>query len=104
MAGDFCSLIVALLLCLLWVIVLWDHGQHTQFDRSSATAIRQRLLKPRTPDDCPTCRCPQAKPAPAPPVKLIRFSRQAVTWVSSCDLFQNLTPPFKAQRRLIAEG
>ncbi len=37
-------------------------------------------------------------------VMLIRFSRQAATWVSSCNLFQNLTPPFKAQRRLVAEG
>ena len=53
MAEGVCSLIVALLLCVLWGMVVWDRRYHSQMDKSSATAIRQRLLKPRTPDDCP---------------------------------------------------
>ncbi|MDQ5851984.1 MAG: hypothetical protein M3380_07930 [Chloroflexota bacterium] len=69
MAGGVCSLIVALLLCVLWVIVLWDRRYHAQLDKSSATAIRHRLLKPRTPDACPACRRQPVRPAraPAPP-------------------------------------
>ncbi len=69
MAGDISSLIIALLLCLLWLMVLWDRRQLTQLDSSSAPAIRHRLLKPRTPDDCPACRRQVVRPArvPAPP-------------------------------------
>ncbi|MDQ5850591.1 MAG: hypothetical protein M3380_00690 [Chloroflexota bacterium] len=69
MAGGVCSLIIALLLWVLWVIVRWVRGHHAQLERSSATAIRQRLLKPRPPDDCPACRHQPARPVltPAPP-------------------------------------
>jgi hypothetical protein len=73
MAGGVGSLIIALLLCVLWVIVLWARRHHAQLDRASAAAIRQRLLKPRTPDDCPACRHhpgrPPAAPAPPPAVR-----------------------------------
>ncbi len=56
MAGGGCSLIIALLLCVLWVIVCWALAD-AQLNRASARAIGQHVLKPRTPDDCPACRC-----------------------------------------------
>ena len=64
MADDICSLSIALL-CLVWVLGLWIRRHHAQLTRSSATALRQRLLKPRPPDDCPTCRHTRTQPAPA---------------------------------------
>ncbi len=69
MVGDICSLLIMLLLCTLWVMVRWADGHHTQLDRSSATPIHQRLLKPRTPDDCPECRqaALSASASPLPP-------------------------------------
>ncbi len=67
MAEDIFSLILVLLVCLLSGIVLRARQHHAQQDRSSATATHQRLLKPRTPQDCPACRCRRAEPAPAPP-------------------------------------
>ena len=67
MAGDTCWLIIALL-CGLWVLARWARRHHaSQLDRSSARAIRQRLLKPRTPDDCPACRRPSVRLGSAPP-------------------------------------
>ena len=53
MARGVCSLIIALLFCVLWHIVFGARRYYAQLDNTSATAIRQRLLKPRTPDDCP---------------------------------------------------
>ena len=47
MAGAVCLLIIALLLGLLCLIVLWARRHPAQMDRSSTTAIRQRVLKPR---------------------------------------------------------
>jgi hypothetical protein len=50
----FCSSLVLsiLLLWLLWHwLQLWPHLQTT-----TVAAARERLLKPRTPADCPTCR------------------------------------------------
>ncbi len=69
MAADVYSLLIALLLCLFWLLVLWDRWQHTRLDGLSAPAIRHRLLKPRTPDDCPACRRQLGRPAlsSAPP-------------------------------------
>lgn len=64
MAGDICSLIIVLL-CLLWLIVRRTRGHHAQQDPTPAKAIRQRLLKPRTPDDCPACRCQGVLPPSA---------------------------------------
>ena len=63
MAANVYSLIIALLLCLFWLMVLWDRWQHAQLDRSAAPAIRHRLLKPRTPDDCPARRRQVVRPA-----------------------------------------
>ncbi len=70
MAGTICSLIVMLIFCGLWLVYLLHHQHQFQPDRLAAT--RQRLLKPRTPDDCPACRrhqtLPQAPPPPPPTV------------------------------------
>ncbi len=46
MARGVCSLIIALLFCVLWRIVLAARRYYAQLDTTSATAIRQRLLKP----------------------------------------------------------
>ena len=68
MAGDICLFISALVVCELWLIVLRDRLHHHHADTSSAMATRQRLLKPRTPDDCQECRhvalSPSASPSP----------------------------------------
>ena len=67
MAGGVCLLIIALLLCLLWLIVLWARRHHAHLKSSSAAAIHHRLLKPRTPDDCPACRRQSVRATPASP-------------------------------------
>ncbi|HSH79766.1 MAG TPA: hypothetical protein VLA19_14675 [Herpetosiphonaceae bacterium] len=59
MTEDICSLIIMLVVCALWVIVL----QARQLDRPAASTTHQRLLKPRTPNDCPACRNHHAQPA-----------------------------------------
>ena len=74
MAGAVCSLIIALLLCLLWGSGLWVRRRDaSQPDRSAATASGGRLLQPRTPEDCPACRSPVAQslavPGPPPSVR-----------------------------------
>ena len=73
MAEDFDSLIVALVCCALWVVFLWYCQCSPQPDRRSATATVQRLLKPRTPEDCSACRrqgaLPPSAPAPLPAVR-----------------------------------
>ncbi len=66
MAGDICSLILVLMVCALWLIVLRGRHHHQHPVRSSATATRQRLLTPRTPDDCPGCRPQPFLPAATP--------------------------------------
>lgn len=67
MASDICSLIIVLVLCALWLVYRWHRQQQIQPDRAAAT--RERLLLPRTPDDCPACRRQTARPSsePAPP-------------------------------------
>ena len=69
MVGDISWLIIALAVCAFWLLVLRAKRNHPHVDRSSATATRQRLLKPRTPHACPACRqrpLPSSA-APAPP-------------------------------------
>ena len=72
MAGDISALIATLVVWTLWVLFLWYCPRRPQMEPPSAkTATLQRLLKPRTPDDCPACRrhdvLPQAAPAPPRP-------------------------------------
>ena len=69
MAGAIFLLIVPLVFTL-WVIVLWRRPRYPQLNSASTTtASSQRLLKPRTPDDCPAWRRQEALPrsARAPP-------------------------------------
>jgi hypothetical protein len=61
-----CWLVLLLLAVLLWAMWTRQYGQHHQ-DRTIVTATVQRLLKPRTPDDCPICRQPAAVPSPTIP-------------------------------------
>ena len=79
MARGVCSLIIALLFYVLWRIVLAARRYYAQLDTTSATTIRQRLLKPRTPNDCPACRRQNAVPptpmASVPPVRPWRASK-----------------------------
>src|SRR5262245_8322859 len=55
MLPDWCWLIPLLLLCLVWLAWTWSHGSSSPA-QCATTARVQRLLKPRTPDDCPYCR------------------------------------------------
>ena len=69
MAGDISSLIIALVLYALGAVLLWHRRRHPQPSNPGVPAMVQRLLKPRTPDDCLACRRQVALPpsAPAPP-------------------------------------
>ncbi len=67
MAGDICALSAPLMVLALWLIVLWQRRPDPQADRPATTV--QRLLKPRTPDDCPSC-CRQRSLSPASPASL----------------------------------
>ena len=71
MRGDSCALIVVLILGALALICLAHRQRQQPADRGAATL--ERLLKPRTPDDCPACRqqlvLPPAARPPAPPVR-----------------------------------
>ncbi len=49
-------LIAVLLLGLAWRIGRWQRRHPVQPSSTAVTAAVQRLLRPRTPDDCPACR------------------------------------------------
>ena len=51
--------------CLAWA---WQRHQHPASHPAAVTARVQRLLKPRTPDDCPACRQQVAASAATAPV------------------------------------
>ena len=65
MSEDIRALIVVLVLAALWLVALWHHRCQHQPDPGGATL--QRLLKPRTPHDCPACRRQPVRPVPGPP-------------------------------------
>jgi transposase-like protein/IS1 family transposase len=72
MVEAICPLIIVLVFCALGGLVLRYHQHHRQLDGLPAAATLQRLLKPRTPDDCPVCRRerpvhPIVPPVPPPP-------------------------------------
>ncbi len=67
MAEDICSLIIVLVVCALWVIALQARQHRRLLDRPAASTTHQRLLKPRTPNDCPARRNHHAQPASALP-------------------------------------
>ncbi len=58
MATSYLFLFV-LLLCLLWLVWLWCQHRPTQSQPAAVRTTHQRLLKPRTPDDCPQWALPQ---------------------------------------------
>jgi hypothetical protein len=65
MTTDSCGLVFLLLVLLTWRI--WMCWCQRDQDRLAVAAQIQRSLKPRTPNDCPTC-CQQAAPlATLPP-------------------------------------
>ena len=64
MAEASCSLIVVLVLCILWLVARWHVSRRLQPPASKETL--QRLLKPRTPDDCPACRRRHVRPSSTP--------------------------------------
>jgi hypothetical protein len=65
MSEDIRVVIVVLVLVALWLVARFHHRRQCQPDRGATT--RERLLKPRTPDDCPACRCHSVRPVPTPP-------------------------------------
>ncbi len=73
MVSDVCGLIFLLARC--WIAWAFSRRRHHHPNPDPATlaVTVQRLLKPRTPDDCPSCRCRQAlvssPPAPPPLVR-----------------------------------
>jgi IS1 family transposase len=66
MLPDWCWLLLLLLLCLVRLAWTWPLGSSSPPESTDATARVQRLLKPRTPNDCPNCRR-QAPPTEANP-------------------------------------
>ena len=66
MTTDSCGLVLLILLLLAWRIWMWwcPHNRN----RPAIAAQIQRLLKPRTPNDCPSC-CQQAAPSSSLPLR-----------------------------------
>jgi hypothetical protein len=61
------SLVLSILL--LWLLLLWPQLlPHVQ--TTTVAAARERLLKPRTPADCPTCRQARATAADPPSTRI----------------------------------
>ena len=68
---------LVLVLVLLWLVWAWHRGMRLPTHTAPVTALVQRLLKPRTPDDCPACRLLAATPAAtARPRPLLRPWRE----------------------------
>ena len=59
-------LILMLLLGLAWLISCWHRCQPAQPGCTAVLATAQRLLRPRTPDDCSACRQQTARSTPHP--------------------------------------
>ena len=80
MSEDICGLIVVLVLSVLWLVARLHHRRQKPPDHDAATL--QRLLKPRTPHDCPACRWHNVRPRsaaapPPPPWRELKSSRGA---------------------------
>ena len=68
MLPESCWLVLLLLWGLLWLAWTWRYRTCAPSETTTVTACVQRLLKPRTPDDCPACRRQSALPvANTPP-------------------------------------
>ncbi len=55
MAVNLCWLIMFFLVTWIWLVAMWHH-RHLQGRPAAVQATLHRLLRPRTPDDCPACR------------------------------------------------
>jgi len=65
-----------LIVLLVWLAWIW-RCQHPPGRTAAVTAHVQRLLKPRTPDDCPACRQQAATPSGnTPPRTSVRRWRE----------------------------
>jgi IS1 family transposase len=72
MAGEMDALLVGLVLCTLWLVGRWYAQRQCQPVQPAITATVQRLLKPRTPEDCLVCRrqvAPASSALAPPPVR-----------------------------------
>ena len=67
MTDDLCWFIFLIVGSLVWLAWVWHHHLHPPSHTTVITSRIQRLLKPRTPEDCPACRQPQAIPTRIPP-------------------------------------
>jgi len=54
--ADSCLYPLVLILGVLWLVWLWRSFQPPKSQPAATRTTLQRLLKPRTPDDCPHCR------------------------------------------------
>jgi hypothetical protein len=67
MTDDLCWLVFLIVGSLAWLTWVGCRYLHPPSHTAIITSRIQRLLKPRTPEDCPTCRQPQAVPTCVPP-------------------------------------
>jgi hypothetical protein len=63
-------ILLVLILCLLWLVWLSRQCQPPQLHRTAVRTTLQRLLRPRIPHDCPTCRQERASPIVEIPTRL----------------------------------
>ncbi len=73
MITEVCGLLLLVLLCLSWLVWVWRHHRPPHAQDAATISQVQRLLKPRTPEDCSACRqqacIPAAIAPPRPPVR-----------------------------------
>ena len=97
MTSEAWPLLFLFALAWLWLVCRWRHQSPPQPE--APRAIVQRLLKPRTPDDCPVCRqaparsagIPPTSPLPVRPWREVRSRRGAPKRIKT-DGFACLTP------------
>jgi hypothetical protein len=67
MLTDSCWVALLFVVVLVWLTWAWRRHQHRWTHHASVAVTVQRLLKPRTPYDCPACRQQATAPADPPP-------------------------------------
>ena len=67
MTGDVCWLGLLIIASLVWLAWVWRRRLHPLSHTAVISPRIQRLLRPRTPHDCPACRQVAAAPTHAPP-------------------------------------
>ncbi len=71
MMADACWFLLLVVTCLCWLACVWRRRHDTRVHPRTATAVRERLLKPRTPLDCLACRAQPAAPPRATPTHAV---------------------------------